>query len=110
MKRLSALAAGFLAVLLVAATFAAGELRAQAKPASMDMDASITRQVESVIARDRLLGAMQIKVETQGGVVSLSGFVRSVDDIAKAGALARRVSGVSAVRNDLRVENRPSQA
>jgi osmotically-inducible protein OsmY len=95
-------------VLLVAATFAAGELRAQAKPASMD--ASITKQVESVIARDRSLGAMHIKVETQYGVVSLSGFVRSVDDIAKADELVRGVSGVSAVRNGLRVENRPSQA
>jgi osmotically-inducible protein OsmY len=108
LKRLSALVAGFLAVLLVAATFAAGELRAQGKPASID--ASITRQVESVIARDPFLRAMQIRVETQDGVVSLSGFVRSVDDIVKAGALVRGVSGVSAVRNGLRVQNRPSQA
>lgn len=43
MTHLSALAAWVLAVLLVAATFYAGELRAQAKPASAD--ASINAQV-----------------------------------------------------------------
>lgn len=108
MTRLPALAAWALAVLLVAATFYAGELPAQAKPASTDV--SITTQVENVIARDPFLRAMHIRVETQSGVVNLSGFVRSVDDIAKAGDLARGVSGVSAVRNGLRVENRPSRA
>ena len=107
MKAWPAFAAGVLAVLLVAATFAAGEPWAQT-PASTD--ASITTQVESVIARDPLLRAMHIRVETQGGVVNLSGFVRSIEDIAKAGDLARAVSGVSAVRNGLRVENRPSRA
>jgi hyperosmotically inducible protein len=105
---LPALAAWVLAVLLVAATFYSGEPGAQAKPASTD--ASITMQVQDAIARDPFLRAMQIRVETQSGVVNLNGFVRSVDDIAKAGDLARGVSGVSAVRNGLRVENRPSRA
>jgi osmotically-inducible protein OsmY len=53
---------------------------------------------------------MDIQVETQSGVVSLTGFVRSLDDIVKAGELARAVSGVSAVRNSLRVADRPSRA
>jgi osmotically-inducible protein OsmY len=79
-------------VLLVAATFYAGELPAQAKPASTDV--SITTQVENVIARDPFLRAMHIRVETQSGVVNLSGFVRSVDDIAKAGDLARGLGRV----------------
>jgi osmotically-inducible protein OsmY len=47
---------------------------------------------------------------TLDGVVRLTGFVRTLDDIARAGAVAKRVSGVSAVRNGLRVANRPSQA
>jgi len=33
-----------------------------------------------------------------------------VDDIAKAGEVVRAVTGVSAVRNGLRVENRPTRA
>lgn len=47
MSRLSALAAWLLAVLLVAATFTAGNVKAQGKPASLD--GSITRQVESAL-------------------------------------------------------------
>lgn len=97
-----------MAVLLVAGTFAAGSAKAQLKPASVD--ASITTRVETALAHDPFLRSMNIKVETQDGVVSLTGFVRSVDDIAKAGGLARGVSGVSAVRNGLRVADRPSRA
>jgi hyperosmotically inducible protein len=102
------IAAALLAALLVAATFFAGNAQAQDKPASPD--ASITARVESVLAKDPVLAGMDIKVETQSGVVSLSGFVRSVRDIAKAGDLARAVSGVSGVRNGLRVANRPDRA
>ena len=74
MTHLPALAAWVLAVLLVAASFYSGEGGAQAKPASTD--ASITTQVQNVIARDHVLRAMQIRVETQSGVVNLNGFVR----------------------------------
>lgn len=94
--------------LLLAGMLALGGALAQVKPASVD--ASITTRVESVLARDPFLRTMHIRVETQSGVVSLTGFVRSLDDILKAGDLARGVSGVSAVRNGLRVQNRPSRA
>ena len=97
-----------MALLLAGGALVAGGAQAQGKPASVD--ASITSQVQGVLARDPFLKKMYIKVETQSGVVNLYGFVRSVDDIAKAGDLARKVSGVSAVRNGLRVENRPSRA
>jgi len=98
-------AAWILAVLL-----AAGTLPAQAQEKSSSPDASITTRVESVLARDPFLRSMDIKVETQSGVVSLTGFVRSVQDIDTAGDLARAVSGVSGVRNGLRVANRPDRA
>jgi osmotically-inducible protein OsmY len=105
---LSVIGAWALAVLLVAATFAAGEAPAQSKPASPD--ASITRQVERALAHDPFLRNMNIQVETNRGVVNLTGFVRSVEDIAKAGEVVRAVNGVSAVRNGLRVQNRPTRA
>jgi len=96
------------ALVLVAGTFAAGGSHAQ-DPAPSE-DASITRRVETAIAKDPFLRGMEIHVETQDGVVNLSGFVRSLEDIEKAGELARAVRGVSAVRNGLRVANRPSRA
>jgi osmotically-inducible protein OsmY len=91
-------------LLLVAGTFAAGRPQAQERPGAAD--ASMTQRVERALASDPFLRSMEIYTETQDRVVNLSGFVRSMDDIAKAGELARAVSGVSAVRNGLRVVNR----
>ena len=107
-QHLSAAAAWILALLLVAGTLAASRAQAQEPPASAD--AAITQRVESALANDPFLRAMQIHVETQDGVVNLSGFVRSLEDASKAGELARGVRGVKAVRNGLRVADRPSRA
>lgn len=87
---------------------AAGGLEAQERPAAPD--AAITAQVQTVMKRDPRLGTMDIEVATRAGVVSLSGFVRSLEDISKAEGVARGVRGVSDVRNHLRIANRPSQA
>jgi osmotically-inducible protein OsmY len=92
----------WIVALLLAAAFAAAQ--AQERPGSAD--AGITQRVERALAEDPFLSSMEIYTETQDRVVNLSGFVRSMDDIAKAGELARGVSGVSAVRNGLRVVNR----
>ena len=98
-----------LAVLvLAAATFGSGALHAQEKGGGSD--AAITLQIEHGLARDAALRGLEIYVETLDGVVKLTGFVRTLEDIARAGAVAKRVMGVSGVRNGLRVANRPSQA
>lgn len=102
-------AASWIAILvLAAAAFGAGALHAQEKGGASD--AAITRQIEHGLASDATLRGMEIHVETLDGVVSLTGFVRTLEDIARAGAVAKRVSGVSAVRNGLRVADRPSRA
>jgi osmotically-inducible protein OsmY len=103
MRRVYAAGAWLLVLLFVMA----GAL-AQDKPASPD--AAITASVRNAFANDRTFRSMDIHVETQDAVVSLSGYVRSVEDIARAGDLAREVNGVAAVRNGLRVSNRPSRA
>jgi osmotically-inducible protein OsmY len=107
-SRRKASAVWIVGLLLLLGALAGNRVQAQDKDASAD--ASITRQVERALAEDRALGSMDIKVETQNAVVSLTGFVRSLEDITKAGGLAKAVRGVSAVRNGLRVANRPSQA
>ena len=95
-------------MLVLAATFGVGALHAQGKGGGSD--AAITRQIEHGLARDAVLRNMEIYVETLDGVVNLTGFVRTLEDIARAGAVARRVKGVSAIRNGLRVADRPSRA
>jgi len=97
-----------IAMLVLAATLGIGALHAQEKAGGSD--AAITRQIEHGLASDAELRGMEIHVETLGGVVNLTGFVRTLEDIARAGAVASRVSGVSAVRNGLRVGDRPSRA
>lgn len=108
MKLVPAVAAWLLAVLLVAGTFAAS--RAQAQDKQLIDDSAVTQRVQKAIAQDRDLAAQHIEVRTQDGMVSLTGFARSLEDIARAGELVRAVRGVSGVRNDLRVADRPSRA
>ena len=107
-SRLPAIAAWLLAVLLVAGTFAAGRSQAQDQPPIAD--STITQRVQQAIAQDRVLANLHIEVRTQDGMVNLTGFVRSLEDIARAEDLARAVRGVSGVRNGLQVANRPSRA
>jgi len=95
-------------ILVLAAAFGLGAVHAQEKAGGSD--AAITQQVERGLGRDAVLRGMEIYVETLGGVVKLTGFVRTLEDVARAGAVAKRVSGVSAVRNGLRVGDRPSRA
>ena len=74
---------------------------------SMDQyvdNVAITAQVETAILNDPTLKMIQIEVETHNGTVQLSGFVDTPEMIVRAGALARQVSGVLAVQNNLMVK------
>jgi osmotically-inducible protein OsmY len=88
---------------------ACSEVPAQDKGPGFD-DAMITERVTSALERDPVLKDMHISVETRDGVVHLKGFVDSVAQVERAAELARRVEGVTSVRNTVRVANRPSRA
>lgn len=64
-------------------------------------DATITTKVKTAIFDDPTLKSMQISVETLQNVVQLSGFVDSQQVRIRAGEVARGVSGVREVRNNL---------
>jgi hypothetical protein len=64
-------------------------------------DSVITTKVKSLLVKDTVLKAFQISVETYRGVVQLSGFVNSQTTIDRAGEIARGVSGVKSVKNNL---------
>jgi hyperosmotically inducible protein len=67
-------------------------------------DSVITTKVKAEIFKDASLKSSEINVESFKGVVQLSGFVNSQEDINKAAELARGVKGVTAVKNDMRVK------
>jgi|SRR5919109_4824574 hyperosmotically inducible protein len=95
--------------ILVAMLAAAAPALAQEKGAGF-ADAQITELVASALENDPVLRAMHIAVETRGRVVHLRGFVDTMAQVDRAAAIARRVEGVSAVRNAIRVTDRPLRA
>jgi len=64
----------------------------------------ITTKVKAAIFNDSTLKVNEINVETFKGVVQLSGFVRSQADIDKAVQVARGITGVKSVKNDMRIK------
>lgn len=67
-------------------------------------DVTISTTVRAKLIDDKDLNVTQIDVETLKGVVSLSGFVDSDAKKSKATTVARSVSGVKDVRNNLIVK------
>lgn len=67
-------------------------------------DTVITAKVKAAVLNDPKLKSTEINVETFKGRVQLSGFVRSQADITQAIAVARGVSGVTSVANDMRLK------
>ena len=66
-------------------------------------DGMVTASVKAKLIEDTTTKAYQINVETQQGVVQLTGFVESTAAKTRAGELARSVDGVAEVRNDLEI-------
>jgi osmotically-inducible protein OsmY len=66
-------------------------------------DATITARVKTVLLNDPQVGATKIDVTTSGGVVTMSGAVKSRADETRAIGLARQVNGVRDVHSNLQV-------
>ena len=67
-------------------------------------DTTITTKVKAALLADKAVSSMAINVETFKGTVQLSGFANSQNEINQAVAVARSVTGVKAVKNDIRLK------
>jgi osmotically-inducible protein OsmY len=67
-------------------------------------DTAITAKVKAAILGEPTLKSAEINVETFKGIVQLSGFVRSQDNINTAMVTAKNVYGVTSVKNDMRLK------
>jgi hyperosmotically inducible protein len=67
-------------------------------------DTVITTKVKTAIFNEPSLKSAEINVETFKGTVQLTGFVHSRAAIERAVAVTRGVSGVTSVRNDMRLK------
>lgn len=71
-----------------------------------ESDAALLTQVKTKLALDAEVSALNIDVDVDEGVVTLSGTVDSEASRQRAIALAREVEGVRDVRDNLRVQAR----
>jgi hyperosmotically inducible protein len=69
-------------------------------------DTVITAKVKTALAADSTVAAHNVNVETRGGVVQLAGFVDDSAQKSQATEVARRISGVKQVDNQLEVKQR----
>lgn len=66
-------------------------------------DSTITTQVKSRFVESKLVDAGAISVETMKGTVMLSGFAKNATEKSTAESIARKVSGVTSVKNEITV-------
>jgi osmotically-inducible protein OsmY len=66
-------------------------------------DTTITTRVKTSMLNDPAVGGLAIDVDTYKGVVTLSGRVKSPSERDQALSLARRVDGVTEVKDALQV-------
>jgi osmotically-inducible protein OsmY len=92
-----------LAAFLAAVTGCAATSKQEGTGEYVD-DTVITTKVKAAVLKEPSLKSAEINVETFKGVVQLSGFVSSQADINKAAEIARGVSGVKSVKNDMRLK------
>jgi osmotically-inducible protein OsmY len=93
----------------------AGDMSASAKDSSTSASASkqggspdalITTKIKAEYAMDKAVSATNIKVNTDNGVVTLSGTAKSKAEADKAVQLARNIKDVKSVKNNIKVEAR----
>ena len=72
---------------------------------SMD-DSMITSSVKTQLASDKLVTLTRVEVETNNGVVYLTGQVQTAEQRSHIGSLASQVKSVKQVVNNLQVINR----
>ncbi|HHD7768518.1 TPA: molecular chaperone OsmY [Klebsiella quasipneumoniae] len=67
-------------------------------------DTAITSEVKAKLLADDIVPSRNVKVETNAGAVYLTGTVASAAQAERAAEIAKAVSGVKSVRNDLSVK------
>lgn len=100
LKRLS----GFFFAILLVSMLGCAATSTREGPGEYVDDSVITTKVKAAILNEPTLKVAEINVETFKGVVQLSGFVRSQANIDTAIQVARRVGGVTSVKNDMRLK------
>ena len=68
-------------------------------------DSKITASVQSKLTADRVSNFTRVDVDTERGVVNLSGVVPSAEQKSRAEELTRQVNGVTRINNNLQIQS-----
>ena len=90
------------ALVTPAAGFAAEKTTAQKVEEDVP-ESSITTKIKAEFAKDNVVGATNIKVDTDEGIVTLGGQARTRQEADRAVKIARETSGVISVKNNIAV-------
>jgi len=101
MEKLQTIFKMFACILLITSFMGCAATRKSESTGEYIDDSTITTKVKAAIFEEDTLKTLQITVVTYKTVVQLSGFVDSDQNVRKAGQVALRVKGVTAVKNDL---------
>jgi len=93
-----------IATLVLMATLGCAATRTHEGTGQYIDDSVITTKVKAAVLGEPGLKVSEINVETFKGVVQLSGFVSSRDDIKSAIRVASAVDGVKSVKNDMQLK------
>ena len=89
-------------VIAIALSACAGS-RTQESTGEFFDDSAITTRVKSALLTDNDVSSGDISVQTFKGRVQLAGFVKSPDQRQRAEGIARSVTGVKSVNNNIEV-------
>lgn len=100
------LAATLLALSYGSLALAADKYATEKAPADRSVrtatnDVAITAKVKTKLLNDPQIAGLKIDVDTRAGVVTLSGTVRSVEEMQRAAMIATEIEGVVDVVNRL---------
>lgn len=98
----------FIAMLMMVGVMAAGVTACESttgKTMGQNVsDASISMAVQTKLTGDRVSNFTRVDVDTDRGVVQLSGVVPSSEQKSRAEDLAKQVNGVRRVNNNLQIQ------
>ena len=103
MQQRNILAAVLTSLVLITATGCAVTRGQESVGAYVD-DTAITTAVKARFVENQMVDAAAISVETMKGTVMLSGFAKNGTEKATAERIARDVSGVKSVKDDMRLK------
>ncbi len=87
------------------AVYAATVEQSQSTAGQYVDDSVLTAKVKAKFVEEKSVDATSISVETQRGVVQLTGFAKTPMEKSNAERLAKSVDGVIAVKNDIIVKS-----